>query len=88
MNGLRKQTNGHNLCARCYSNAIFFRVRSEILDVSVCVECGLEAVSLGLIVTQLSASPIHPNGSLSNADQRSYSPATDRPTSSESHIRT
>lgn len=54
MNGSRKQRNGSHFCTRCYSNPVFFRVRSEILNVDVCVECGLEAVSLGLMVTQLS----------------------------------
>lgn len=48
-----EKNNGH-LCPRCNSNSVFFRVQSEILDLKVCVECGLEAAKLGLIVTELS----------------------------------
>jgi hypothetical protein len=29
-------------------------VRSEIIDIKVCVECGVKAATLGLIVTELS----------------------------------
>jgi Zn ribbon nucleic-acid-binding protein len=42
------------LCQRCDSQPLFFRVRSEIIDIKVCVECGVKAASLGLIVTELS----------------------------------
>jgi len=48
-----KQRNKLHLCPRCESNPLFFRVRSEILDIKVCVECGLKARRLGLIVTEL-----------------------------------
>jgi Zn ribbon nucleic-acid-binding protein len=48
-----KERNRTYLCPRCESEPLFFRVRSEILDVKVCVECGLKAKRLGLFVTEL-----------------------------------
>jgi hypothetical protein len=48
-----KQRKKSHLCPRCESGPLFFRVRSEILDVKVCVECGLKAKRLGLLVTEL-----------------------------------
>lgn len=63
-----RQTNpAAYVCQRCDNNAVFFRVRSEVIDIKVCVECGVKAASLGLIVTELSkeqavtTAPSHPS---------------------------
>jgi ribosomal protein L37AE/L43A len=61
-----------HLCQRCDSNPIFFRVRSEVIDVKVCVECGVKAASLGLTVTELSKeSDLSPSGPSSESGKKS-----------------
>lgn len=63
MIGAATRPHSFHLCSRCNSNPVFFRVKSEILNAQVCVECGLKAVGLGLTVIPL----VSEEGSFSHA---------------------
>lgn len=50
----RNGTGQRMVCPRCYGEPLWFRVRSDLMDIDVCEQCGLAAAKLGLEVIRLS----------------------------------